>query len=98
MNEGEQFQLLDRDGRLIGIVTLSSQENDFYSGKIRLTRENGMLNALFEEFEYAAQNQTLSLLDDLESEIEAWGLSIQGTPVFDVQIMNGDDIAFKIAS
>lgn len=90
-----KLYLSDRKGDIIGIVSVYSIREDLHLGKIEFTNFPEKLKRLFELYEKFVNSQILSLTDDLENQIEEWELKLNGIRIYDIQIMNGDDISFK---
>lgn len=84
-----------KKGDIIGIVRVYSIHKDTYLGKIEFTNFPEKLKNLFELHEEFVNSQIFSLTDDLENQIEEWELKLNGIRIYDIQIMNSDDISFK---
>ncbi|MBI1287897.1 MAG: hypothetical protein GC178_09990 [Flavobacteriales bacterium] len=92
------MDVVDRTNQLVGKVKSPIKSGNSYSGKFEAISMPSELMELFRRYEDYANNQMLSLLDDIDFEIEGYGLKLKdsGEKMLNVQIMNGDDITFKV--
>lgn len=92
------FKLSDKTNKVIGIVGINEIQNNVYIGKIRFTNFPKQLRELFSQYEKLINLQVFSLVDELEENIDKWELRLDSIEIYDIQIMNGDDISFKSSS
>ncbi|NRD53694.1 hypothetical protein HRD49_08750 [Corallococcus exiguus] len=83
-------QLVDAQGNLIGRVSVSA-EGSLWSGEIDLSGAAPSLVSLFTEFEELVNDQVLSLLDEMETQVARLGPRFriaeeEALPVEDLQI------------
>ncbi|MBN8469543.1 hypothetical protein JYJ95_23825 [Corallococcus exiguus] len=83
-------QLSDAQGKLIGRVSVSA-EGSLWSGDIDLSGAAPGIMSLFTEFEELVNDQVLSLLDDMETQVARLGPRFrvageEALPVEDLQI------------
>jgi hypothetical protein len=96
-----QFQLLDRDGHLLGKIKVQEVRDELVLGQFLPEPDFVRVQHLFAEYEDAVSQVVFSVLDELEETIDAHGLHLCATEegrvdVYDVQIMNEKDIWFRI--
>ena len=94
--------LIDRQGRAIGRITVTHHESSRIFGKFAPGPDFSAVERLFQDFEEAVELQALSVVDELDREIAALGLGLrlpgksQRAEVHDVQIWGDGEITFEM--
>lgn len=96
------FNLHDRVGNLIGRIATTFIEGELLLGKFAPSLHFSLHKKLFNEFEYATNNQLFVEIDRLEKEIKEIGFFLIGPSpqmgrieIADLQIM-GTDVSFRL--
>lgn len=89
------FPLFTKTGKRIGTVTILDVRRNVYIGKINFLDFPRDLRKLFTEYEQSVNDQLFSSLDDLEEQINFWGLRLEHNTIYDIQLMNTNDFSFK---
>lgn len=94
----EDLFLLDRTGRYLGKVNIIKISDGLYQGKFTPMDFPEELKNLFKYYEDLANNQIFSLLDNIEEQIETWGIVLSNNVAKpkDIQIMNENEISFRL--
>ncbi len=101
MNE-QLFSLVDARGTALARVKVVPDGDDWLLGKIITDHIPEEVRQVFRWHEEVANENMLSFLDEAEQAISLLGLGVLAEddptfrPVFDLQIMNGDDVAFRL--
>jgi hypothetical protein len=96
------YDLLDREGQVLGRIKINEVREDLVLGQFFPEPEFLRIRPLFSEYENAVNQMVFGALDDLEEAIEAHGLHLCSPEeagklnLYDVQIMNKQDISFRI--
>lgn len=99
---GSRYRLTDRSGHDYGEIQVSEIRPTWVIGKLVQGRDFPRVRNAFAQLEEIANSQMLSLLDEVTEELDRVGfrvcsiLSGDCVDVFDVQVMNGDDVSFKL--
>lgn len=89
--------ILDRNGKRLGHIDFEKSD-DWCVGKIEFLDFPEGLRNLCQEYEGLVNDLVFSLLDELEQKIDEFGLRLASCEeqIYEFQLMNGDDIAFKL--
>lgn len=99
---GSTYLLMDREGRMLGKVDVREKAGEFLCGTLDKTDDFSRYETLFKDHEECANHQRFRLLDEIESKISDIGAYLYHpddkaiVPIKDLQIMNQNDICFKI--
>jgi hypothetical protein len=94
--------LLDREGQIWGRVKIKEVRDSLVLGQFFPEPEFSRIRPLFLEYEDAVNQMVFGVLDELEETIETQGLHLCTTEeegrldLYDVQIMNEQDISFRV--
>ena len=90
--------LKDNIGVIRAEIEITSVSKDLYSGYIIQQSFTNEQIESFKEYEYLVNNQSLSLLDIIESKIESFGFKLkdESNSIFDLQIWDMKDLSFRI--
>src|SRR5687768_11206510 len=89
------YRLLDRSNQHLGDVLLETHQDGWWDGSFREGPGFSSHQALFDEHLRLVDDQVFSLVDDVETRIEALGLRLESperqqmAPIADVQVGNG---------
>ena len=99
---GAVYRLTDRQGHDYGDITLTEISATWFIGELALGHDFGLVADAFGYLEEVANAQMLSLIDDAMAPLEGVGFIVRSMSdgaaedAFDVQVMNGHDIVFKL--
>jgi len=94
--------LLDREGQILGKIKIKEIRDDLVLGQFFPEPSFSRVQPLFGEYEDAVNQMIFGMLDELEEAINANALHLcmaeeKGrVDLYDVQIMNKQDISFRI--
>jgi hypothetical protein len=94
--------LKDRAGHVLGQVTVASVTGDLVLGQFTPAGDFPIVEHLFRDFEEAANQQMLSIVDDVGAALDALNLELCPStgqaplPVHDAQLMNGHDFSCRL--
>ena len=94
----QEYSLRDKHNKVLGTLKNIKLEDGFYQGEITDRHFDENLNRLFALFEKYVSDQSLMLLDEIDEQIESYGLKISPGDlwIYDVQISGNNLIAFKL--
>ena len=102
LQAGASYSLRNNNRQHLGDVLITRLGNPWVKGKFAPSAAFAEVRPVFAEFEELVNDQVFALVDGVAEKIDNMGLQVcaalQGdcVPVFDVQIMNEHDIAFKL--
>ena len=100
MSRTELF-LQDKRGRKLGTILVERCEGNLRVGKIVPEEWPTDLQEVFSRYEQLINDQVLSILDEVEKEIDAYGFRVSsgstqnGEPITDLQITSDHRVSFR---
>ncbi len=98
------LQLVDAKRRNIGKVRIENQEDHLLTGEFVPGPNFALVKDIFQKFEDAVNGQALSIVDQLDQEIAAFGLQLyapdygQSIKIHDVQIWSDGGFSCQLTS
>jgi hypothetical protein len=96
------YELLDREGQIWGRIKVKEVRENLVLGQFFPEPKFSQIRPLFSEYEDAVNQMVFGVLDELEEAIDEQGLHLCATEeegrldLYDVQIMNENNISFRI--
>jgi len=75
-----QIEICDSSGHVLAVAEITDESQGYFLGRITRDEFPEELRSLLEEYEEIVAGQMLSLLDDVEAKLRAWGLRVGGIP------------------
>jgi hypothetical protein len=99
---GSRYRLTDHAGHDYGEIQVAEIRPAWVIGKLAHGRDFPLVQNAFAQLEEVANEQMLSFIDEVTNALDKVGFRVCSIPeedcqdVFDVQVMNGNDISFKL--
>ena len=103
-DSNQLLQLVDAKRRNIGKVKIDNQEDHLLTGEFVPGPNFSLVKEIFQKFEDAVNVQALSIVDQLDQEIAAFGLQLyvpdhgQSIKIHDVQIWRDGGFSCQLTS
>ncbi len=91
------LQVSDQNDKIVVTIRIQEIKEDTYMGEILMSEFTSAQSDAFKEFEDAANNQVLSIIDELSDTIDSFGFKLtnNGAEISDFQIFD-NQTSFKI--